>query len=374
MEPEEPEEAALPQAEFRVLHQEVELDVDFSTASLSGRTEITIEPLTKELKAIRLNCRQISVKSVTVDGVLATSVEYHDPYNDLILGRSYSVHQHHLIHGKLQNNLMTPPKGELVIPLPKKVKVTELSVQDPKGGEDGDVVYNAITVTIFYSVKQSRDAIHWVGLSEDDARYPHVYTRNQPLAGETSNFVFPCVDSLSARSTWKIVIKCPRTLGDIVKSSAYSENQAANGDGALTNGYHANGSTLRPLKGHLLDSNIFERSLTEEDQALELSVVCSGYMEENDAPGDHDAANRKWIFTCSSPVAPQHVGFAIGPFELVELSDFRESDQDEKLGQNAVRVHGFCLPGRAEEVRYTCMPVAMVRDPLFRVCFRRLTA
>jgi len=366
IEVEEVEEAAPPQLEFRVLHQEVELNVDFSTASLSGRTEITIEPLTKELKAIRLNCRQISLKSITVDGVLASSFEYHDPYDDLTLGRSYSVHQHHLIYGKLQNNLMSPPKGELVIPLPKKVKITELSVPDQKGGDDGDVTYNTITVVIYYSVKQSRDAIHWVGLSEDDARYPHVYTRNQPLPGETANYVFPCVDSLSARSTWKVLIRCPRTLGDIVKKSRqYSGGQTTNGDDALVNGYHASGNASGRDSNHLTDSHVFERSLTEEDQALELSVVCSGYMEDNDAPGDHDPADRKWIFTCSSPVAPQHIGFAIAPFEVVDLSDFRESDQDEKLGQNAVRVHGFCLPGRAEEVRYTCMPVAMVSSFAF---------
>lgn len=357
------DEAGLPVPEYRVLHQEVELDVDFATASLSGRTEITIEPLIKELKTIRLNCRQISLKSVIVEGLPAPSPSYHDPYDDLVVGRSYSVHQHHLIHGKLQANLKEPPNGELAIPLPKKVKITELAVQDSKSADDGDVAYNTLSVVIYYSVKQSRDAIHWVGLVEDDLRYPHVYTHNQPLPGETSNYVFPCIDSLSARSTWKIIIRCPRTLGDIWKKPLPRENGSiVNGECVLTNGFHANGDIEMPDANNLEYVSVYERSMTEEDKALELSVVCSGYMEESDAPGDHDPNRRKWIFTCNSPVAPQHVGFAIGPFEQVDLSDFRESDQDEKLGQNAVRVHGFCLPGRAEEVRYTCMPVAIALD------------
>ena len=59
-------------------------------------------------------------------------------------------------------------------------------------------------------------------------------------------------------------------------------------------------------------------------------------------------------------VAPQHIGFAIGPFEYVDLAEFRESDEDDKLGQNAVLLHGYCLPGRADELRNTCLPLAKV--------------
>ena len=59
-------------------------------------------------------------------------------------------------------------------------------------------------------------------------------------------------------------------------------------------------------------------------------------------------------------VAPQHIGFVIGPFEYVDLTEFRESDEDDKLGQNAVPLHGYCLSGRADELRNTCLPLAKV--------------
>ena len=65
-------------------------------------------------------------------------------------------------------------------------------------------------------------------------------------------------------------------------------------------------------------------------------------------------------FQCSTPVAPQHIGFAVGPFEYTNLVDFRELDEDEKLGQNAVPVHGFCLPRRVRELKNTCLPIAKV--------------
>ncbi len=60
----------------------------------------------------------------------------------------------------------------------------------------------------------------------------------------------------------------------------------------------------------------------------------------------------------------QHLGFAIGPFEHVDLAEFRESDEDERLGQNAVPVHGFCLPGRIDDIKNTCLPMAKV-DTLY---------
>ncbi len=73
-----------------------------------------------------------------------------------------------------------------------------------------------------------------------------------------------------------------------------------------------------------------------------------------------DSAKKTTSFSSNVPVAPQHVGFAIGPFEHVDLTEFRESDEDDKLGQNAVPVHGFCLPGRVGETKNTCLPLAKV--------------
>ena len=288
MEEDEAAPSTLPSAEFTVANQEVELDVNFATQSLSGHTAITIQPLTKELKAIRLNCRQISVKNITVDGFSPQSVQYHDPYEDLSLRPSYDVHQHHLIHSKLQSDLKIPPDGELVITLPKKVKITELGPQDLRATEDGGTIYKTITVDIYYTVKDSRDGLHWVGLRESDPRHPHVYTRNGSLSHEALCFVFPCVDSFSSRSTWKMTILCPRTLRDIVTESDRGQtNGLTNGSHNLSNAAHVNGH-VSTLDGPFPRSGkVHVRTLTEEEESLELSVVCSGYMEESDV-SDYD--------------------------------------------------------------------------------------
>ena len=282
----EEDEAApstFPSAEFTIAHQEVELDVNFATQSLSGHTTITIQPLTKELKAIRLNCRQISVKNITVDGFLPQSTQYHDPYKDLSLRPSFDVHQHHLIYSKLQSDLKTPPDGELIITLPKKVKITELGPQDLRATEDGGAIYKTITVDIYYTVKDSRDGLQWVGLRECDPRLPHLYTRNGGLSHEARCFVFPCVDSFSTRSTWKITLLCPRTLRDIFPEPDQDQtNGLTNGSHSLSNAAHVNGDASTVDGQFPRSGNIPMRTLTEEEESLELSVVCSGYMEESD--------------------------------------------------------------------------------------------
>lgn len=66
-------------------------------------------------------------------------------------------------------------------------------------------------------------------------------------------------------------------------------------------------------------------------------------------------------------MSPQHIGFAIGPFERVDLARFREGDEDERLGQNATPVNAYCLPGRSSEVENTCFPIVKVISESFRL-------
>jgi transcription initiation factor TFIID subunit 2 len=68
---------------------------------------------------------------------------------------------------------------------------------------------------------------------------------------------------------------------------------------------------------------------------------------------------RRWIFHCSAPVGAHHIGFAIGPFEQVDFAQFRETGKEDQLKEQAVSVHGFCLPGREDELRNTGLPLQM---------------
>jgi transcription initiation factor TFIID subunit 2 len=75
-----------------------------------------------------------------------------------------------------------------------------------------------------------------------------------------------------------------------------------------------------------------------------------------------DASRKTASFTCESLVLPQHIGFVIGPFEHVDLSDYRDLADEERLAESAIKVHAFCLPGREDEVRNSAMMLARALD------------
>lgn len=77
-------------------------------------------------------------------------------------------------------------------------------------------------------------------------------------------------------------------------------------------------------------------------------------------PTDH--TRKTASFACESLVLPQHIGFVIGPFEHVDLSDYRDLADEERLASSAIKVHAFCLPGKEDEVRNSAMMLARALD------------
>jgi len=61
-------------------------------------------------------------------------------------------------------------------------------------------------------------------------------------------------------------------------------------------------------------------------------------------------------------VLPQHIGIVIGPFQHVDLSEYRDTSEDDRLQDEAIKVHAFCLPGREDEVRNSAMMIARTLD------------
>ncbi|KAL4913847.1 hypothetical protein BDW62DRAFT_191788 [Aspergillus aurantiobrunneus] len=345
---------------YTVAHQKVELEVDFANRCLKGKTEIIIHPHHRDLRTIRLNFRQGELKRLNVSGKVP-AVKYVDPYESLQL---YGPHYHQRLSSKIDGLLKSPPEPELLVTLPKSVRIQEL---DPFSTEAQDQMalrasgitddtdgplsskapettlprFTALTVNIEFVVENIRDGLQFVGVESGDKRYPHVYTTNSLDYG-TGCPLFPCVDDPSSRCTWEILIKCPSTLGDIFERKSRDQFGA--------------GAGFRPKS-----TTNHDRFIAPEDETLDLSVVCSGDLTD-EIPDQRDIGKKTVSFASYSPLSARQIGFAVGPFEYVNLADFRESDQDEQLGQNAIPLHAFCLPGRGDEVRNTCFPMAKTID------------
>ncbi|RDW87596.1 hypothetical protein BP5796_03290 [Coleophoma crateriformis] len=386
----EPEKPKKTDYGFTVINQKLELEIDFATQSLAGKTEITIVPTTSILTDIHLDARQCCIpkNKVLVNGKVA-AFDYVDYSEALDIPKQYAWTAHHssLQMDRLRpmNDEVNPTKG-LVVHIPKSIRIEEADPFSdsstivvaqrglgaitsrpsiaPEGTNDplptpaiasqkaslGQASpYTELTITVPFTTKHFRDGLQFVGLSEGDARYPHVYTKHSLDPGMAC-CIFPCVDDSTMRCTWDISITCSKTLGDALKKPV------------SISGKHLHHKKLQLLNRIPKAAILEEIPISDEDKLLEMMVVCSGELT-NEVMNLENSTKKTVSYSVGRVVSAQHIGFAIGPFEQVDLSEFREEEDAEKLGQGqAVPVSAFALPGRAEEVRNACAPLASAVD------------
>jgi transcription initiation factor TFIID subunit 2 len=377
---------------YSILRQRVDLDVDFPTQTLKGATEITVQPHVQDLKEIRLHSRQCRVTGIQANGITA-KFEYEDPYRNAHLVGDTNVHQHQMLKSRIQKALAPAPQPELAITLPAKLKIQELHLdpvtQLPQyGGKpslekqetDALAVVETPTATaaqaqfapiklfIEFEVNNFRDGLHWIGCDDHDKRYPYVYTKVEPWSGNTS-CIFPCIDDATSRCSWEFSVHCPRTLGDAFRKekpvqptpAEQQQDQPArqkDGDVEMVNG--TNDASKQASKESLIPPE-YIIDLSEDDAAIDLAIVCVG-DQVDDVVDSEDETWHTVTFSLTEPVTARHVGFAIGPFERIDLSYTRDAGEEERLGQSAIKAEAFCLPGRGDEVRNTCFPLTRAID------------
>lgn len=282
---------------FSISHQKVELDIDILSRSLRGRVEITVNPHFRDLKTIRLNCRQCELTRLSVNGKPSSSAPYQDPYSRASLPWNAGVHQYHMLRQKVEGQLKTPPENELVVNLPKSIRIDELDplsveaqnilitksmgglkresgdslasdlAQAPRAVADQTLRFIPITLVVEYVIKNIRDGIQFVGLEDGDLRYPHAYTKNS-LAPDAACCLFPCLDDLSSRCTWEISIKCAKTIGDALEKPHKPPIQLhMNGSNGVSSGTKSN---------HASAVTDGRTNFSDEDKALDLAVICTG--------------------------------------------------------------------------------------------------
>jgi len=213
--------------------------------------------------------------------------------------------------------------------------------------------YMPLLLRIEYVLDNFRDGFTFVGCDSGDMRYPHAFTTNSPSPGAAC-CLFPTLDGIHERWTWELELTVPRTIGDIHK---HPTTKRMNG-------------TSNSISG--MDGT----SITDEDDDLDMVVVCSGdFVDEvkflafwrriffffsvctDFQKETHPTDTSKKIVKFVQPqaVAPQHISIAVGPFEVVNLSEFRDQENEDAMAAIAVDVVGFCLPGRDAELKNTCM-------------------
>ncbi|KAL8243616.1 hypothetical protein R6Q59_009874 [Mikania micrantha] len=347
--------ASIP-AQFTVTHQKVELDIDFSREA-RGRTEIIIYPDTKDLKSISLHSKQCQIHNVLINGLKPASIIHEDPCGQMYLHTESTVHQHHILASKVRSEFQVPPEASLIIELPRRLRIEPVNLAEvhtqnagmiriskpdniPADAADNTqslsdttvAIFTPLTVSLEFSSIHLRDVLHFVSANPGSGRWPHVYTRTG-FGGGRASCLFPCIDTIASRCTWEISIKSARTVRDAIRQSVGAKS--------------------------LQETDNSNADLAHEER--DMVFVCTGEVTD-EIIDKRDPTKKTVIFSCLDRLSPQQIGFAIGPFERVNLSEFRDAQEIEELGKNAVEMIGYCLPGRTEEVKNTCLPTTKAMD------------
>lgn len=378
--------------EYFVLKQEVNLDVNFRDRRIDGMTDIFVVTFSEKVEEIALdaaNC-EIDADNVTiaemreVHGEAVESqkrkahAEYCDPYGRLAHPRGWNWRADHhdlrrirarsLFHSRKADmpaknrefEGCTPAYGSLKIHLRGRGEQDRPRLilrKSITGLDAADRVHKQYKITVPFANTRPRDGLHFVGVDLLDNRFTHMYTRHSIQPG-TASCIFPCIDDHGVRCDWRISIRHPRTLGDALEQALVTRK-----DG--------------PDQAPADDRDL---GLAEEDKLREMTVVCSGFlMEETVDPGDDH--KKIMVFEPEKKVSVQKLGFAVGPFEHVDLSsEFRTEEDEVKLGVSTLKVHAYCLPHRGDWVRNTAAALTMAADFLtytfakypfanFKICF-----
>lgn len=351
---------------FLIIAQDVHLDFNFPQKQVAGTTTLKIFKLDDALEYITLDARQCEIdKNAITVNKQKVKAEYEDPYElmDTPKGYTWSAHQHHLRMDRMKPLQPTkrpqlpmeerekkgcqPAIGSLRIWLKPEARNNIKVVRPPQtpglsGAPSDSVARQTYEVFIPFKIAHVRDGLHFVGTDFADERYPHAYTRHSAEPGYAS-CIFPCVDDRTRVNHWTISLKIPRTVIDAFKFPGVDYTQSSK-TWLLT---------AKRARG--------EVSMTLQDQLLDMTAVCSGTLV-----GEHEDAEdvTKKVMTFEAKFCgAQHIGFAIGPFEDVDLfSSFRTEEDEAKLAGNAIKIHGYCLPKRRDDVCNTCQPLASAAD------------
>lgn len=247
---------------FNVLHQTLELDFSFCPRLIKGKTTIEIQPQSQKLSEIQLHCRQLKVNKVTVAGREAP-FDYSNLYERLALYPGTGIEQHHFPQNRIRKHEDHVEK-ELVISVPEKTRIKEVRAPGAQ-----DTACESLEVVIEYILDDFRDAVYFVGVEDGDLRYPHAYTRNSPFPG-TASALFPCLDDGTTRGTFDVSVRYPRTVGDALSKRGEVQESQAKGS---------------PKADSVMsDAEDDQNDLTEEEKALEMSVICSGLLTDEVNP------------------------------------------------------------------------------------------
>lgn len=354
--------------QFKVAHQRVSIDIDFSKHCIFGTTELIIIPLTPKLEYIVLDCKDMRIKDIILENRRLDNFVHDDPYkrlsenflsvsNEDILHRDNSVEQSHLLRKKFaefNHNPEGSSKSQLLVRVPPSVKILSHdsaslsnylgsgasasnitpSLKNTPSTFPGDTVYTPLTLKVDFEVDHPNSGVIFDTVSSE----PHLwnaYTSNSELNSSVSHWL-PCVDSLDEKCTWEIEISVPKKVKDIGTTKVVGTRNLRK--------KRTRDRKMMELGGEEEEEDDEDEEEEEEEESglnenanREIIVLCSEIATKKETAHPMDMAKKTVSFQIFTPVAPHHIGWAVGAFESVELPSILQADEDEEIDDSKLR-------------------------------------
>ncbi|SCU96668.1 LADA_0H02124g1_1 [Lachancea dasiensis] len=361
--------SSAPEAAFKIAHQRVSIDVDLSTHSLNAFTEIILIPLSDKLEYVTLDCKEMTVTGVIVENRRCDNYIHDDPYrwyadqyssgklSELPLFDTNSVEQAHFLRNKFAelnqpSQTSDSTRSQLTIRIPASVKITQQeantvstftpitpSVRTPAQ----DTIYSPITIRINYQLQNPTS-----GLQFDTSREQHLWTActtNTEWNSSASHWL-PCVDTLEEKCTWELEFSVPKKVGDIGTSNVIGASQPrrrklreeSNGADKMDLEDEQEVHAQRTRHNEEEEEDIDEDE--EEDNPLkrEMVVCCSEFSTGKETPHPTDLSRKLVSFQIFNPVAPHHIGWAVGAFQTWMIPQLKAQEEAEDENDDPVIV------------------------------------
>ncbi|KAG9096358.1 hypothetical protein FRC06_008750 [Ceratobasidium sp. 370] len=199
---------------FGISHQKVILQTDIGSRSAHGYTELTIVPLSRELRTIHLHarCDIHNVSVAAAPGAETTKADFihHDPTQAVTVSDATDVHLYPELKRRLFAAAAEADEGELSIAIPTGFALHPSNAPvDVQGAERPDLP--PFVLMIEYSVHDPAQGLEFVLPTESHPHHvPHVFT--SPVSPDAARCWVPCLDNQWERCTWELVLIAPHSL------------------------------------------------------------------------------------------------------------------------------------------------------------------
>lgn len=353
-----PQSYALEQAalrKFKVAHQHVQLDVDMVAHKINGTVDIILIPLVQNLDYIVLDCNDMVIKDVIIEDRRCEKYIHNNPASSLtknfldskrdILYTYNSIEQAHFLRGKFADLNERPEddstKAQLIIKVPPTIKITlhdanTLASYTPitpsfRGTPTSqDLVFTPISVKIEYEVVEPATGVRFDTFFEDKRHLWNAFTANSELCCSAAYWM-PCVNALDEKCTWELDISVPRRVKDIGQPRLIGQETKTDDDREMSDV-----SSSRQVGDDEEDEDYDVPEEEDIDNPLErdILVCCSEFSTVKEMAHPTDLSKKVFSFRIFNPVAPHHIGWAVGAFNMWSLptldGDAEKNDNEKE--------------------------------------------